>query len=276
MTIRNASSGTVGAIYIGVNSSGTPNSFTHFIQAEASTFGGAAVADAEASGGNALDITLPVAGAEAEVARWALDGPSQLKEGAGRYFRVIGRFAIVSAGGGIPLTSLVPFAVRLKIMSGTNVIWTGPRVIIRANYALRDFGVIPLPPASLPFTEAFTLSPLNLSLWGDSMSGSTKVVSLDALQFTPLDSYRTFEMAAEGLTNGRTLHDEPHRGYLFQYDSSDGNNRSNVFTASGTWIWLRPGQATRIIFLTSLTDGTASIGKILDLSISYRARRLTI
>jgi hypothetical protein len=185
--------------------------------------------------------------------------------------RLLARFNLEAAA--LP----VPFGIRPKVLLGTgDVIWTGPEVLITASYALRDLGMIPLPPYALPFAEAFTLGNLQLELSGRSLTGAATQVKLDYIQLTPVDSYRVYEPRVYGLANARQIVDDPTTGMLYQQNTADSNGRSNVYLASGSPIWLWPGKDCRLIVLHITADTLAAITRVLTFAVSYRPRRLTI
>lgn len=248
-------------VFVAHNVRSAPASFAHTLEAEAAT-GGTNQASGTASGGNYKDTAS--FSTSALLLTWSLS-TAFLDTCLGNYFQVLARL--------VGSFSATDVWVQLKLLiESTTVLWEGPWVNLKAFFAIQELGALQLPPALAGLTGVY---PLQLALYGKKESGST-TLSIDFLQFDPLDGYRRWVPAGFNLGQNATLYDDMRAGQVYT-DGWATAGKTPHYAGEGAPILLRPNEVQRLYFLaTSSVASTAEIDRSAQVRVYYRPRRLLL
>lgn len=234
-------------------------SMAHILEAENRNNGaGAVVANAAYGNGNYLRMT----GASNHFATWALPA-ALLSATAGRYLRLMARFASYSAGAKIYVRAELRDYYGLVTLARTPY----ETVLGPEDANIADLGLLPLPPGG--YSSNWAQNTLCLFFRADSAI----TVELDYLQLTPADElcYRHIEQRGMSVAANDWIVDDGIEG--LQYLIEGGANHP-IFTEHTPPLHVFPGVAQRLLFLHDGPD-TAANWK-LGVKAFYRPRRLTI
>lgn len=264
-SVLNTGTDYVKDLYIGHNALHNPATFAHILEGEngISTVG-SNTADATCSNGSRKSLSW-AATTETELLKWTLT-QALLNSALGGYFRVLARFSTAPA-----YTNLW---LRLQLTTGLaeNMLWKGP-LLLCPQQGLVDLGVIRLPPILPNQTD---INEIVLALSGKRNTAGTHTLELDFVQLTPLDSWRTYRGKFSWWGNGGYLTDDGPQGLVYWDISTPGAGKMTTHTPEGAPIQLLPGLRQRLYFLHSIQTLAAPIERMLDVSLWYRPRRVTL
>lgn len=135
LEMTNASGGTLGKLYVSHEVEIGAANLQAVYEGESATPLANNV-DATSSNGNFNRLTWPGT-AETDIATWTIAAAENTKI-RGRWLRVLARFANTLA-----YTDLY---LRLKLLSGTVVVWQGEKQVMSATNSLQEIGALPIPP----------------------------------------------------------------------------------------------------------------------------------
>lgn len=238
-------------IYIGVNAYSDPGNFTHMVEGEsaAPTYGTSS-SDSNSSNGAYLSKTF----SGASTILLSLPAAT-LQDGAGRFFRLLARFASVS--GAFYLRPIV------RDVDGLIDLFVGDEVRITSATPIADLGAIPLPPSG----GSASWAALTLLLQVRATASTT--IGLDFIQLTPMDSYAHIIQRGYSTPNNSTI----------TIDSIDGAvymDNYPIYTPIGLPILLFPNLLQRLLFLHDEGTGAPAIANTFSVRCYYRKRRLTL
>lgn len=249
-------------VMVGANAYSDPANLVHFLQGEARNSGGSTQADATASGGSRVDVTLS---ASPTAYTWTLP-QADLQRTRGRRFRVLLR-----TGGATGSAYIQP---QVRTTAGV-VVWAGDELALTMPIyeSWQDLGVVPLPPGG--YGTGAAAMRLGLAMRGAG------IIALDVLQLTALDSYLHMELPGVGVAigNNETIVHDGIEGMAYHLASAV---RVPLPTAFGGALTLQPGMINRLYILYQLNAaqtggaGDAPVAGSLSVRAYYRPRRVTV
>lgn len=164
-------------------------------------------------------------------------------------------------------TSLANVRFRLKLVSGSVVIWSGPLAPLTTTDIIQDLGVVNLPPG-----DPTMWSSLSLVISGKRTTAATETIQLDFVQiigreFAKLE-YLTPLAQNEDTLFGGDLKSRYRRGTVKAMD---------IVVYGAESLTVIPGMVNAFFFLAqTATANTAEINRKLSIRASYHPRRSTI
>jgi hypothetical protein len=213
------------------------------------------------SGGQAARLEWSGSPAETELARWSLSG-SFLAWAVNKPLRPMLRFAAVPADSDLWL--------GWQAVSGGQVVWNSPPLLIPPGQALVDLPALCLPPPPLvgPLGQAAP-GGLDLLLTARKSVPAACSLEVDAIQLLPLNGWRRL-LAARSLAYGQWLVDDGLEGAV--YGLQPLYERIPGYTALGEPLLLHPGRLQRFYFLNF--HGSQSLVDLnLTVQLTARVRR---
>jgi hypothetical protein len=218
-----------------------------------------------ASGGSIGSLAVAT-GTETDIATWTLTAAS-INAMSGRYVKFIIGFLE-------DYPYFENFRYRIKLLSGTEVIWQSSQVQIDTgvSMAIRDLLTFALPPGLAGLTN---LATIDLTLTGYQETGANVNSWIDWVQLTPVDGF-AFVRTKGIATNNRIVLDGINDVYYSDTPASSNTTLSYVYKTSIP-IMLQPGRVQRLYFLqhTDFADEYYTWQK-LGVKVFYRPRRLSI
>jgi len=245
-------------VHVANNVFASPTTFTHILEAEDCNYvagSAAATANADSSGGY-YQVATWGGDTETLALRWDLSA-AFLATAKGNRFRVLGRVVGASTG----------LRACIKTLLSVTTIAETPEVAVSTG--LIDFGIVQLPPYLTGETDLYALT---LSMYGRLTGGAT--LTLDYLQFTPLDSYRVLVPRGYGAAYMTTIVDNGITGSL--YVDWAGSGKTGHYIAHGSPVMLHPSVAQRLYFLCTNSSSGTDIMRTHTVRAYYRPRLLTI
>lgn len=164
-------------------------------------------------------------------------------------------------------TSLANVRFRLKLVSGSVVIWSGPLAPLATTDIIQELGVVNLPPG-----DPTMWSSLSLVISGKRTTAATETIQLDFVQiigreFAKLE-YLTPLAQNEDTLFGGALKSRYRFGTVKAMD---------IVVYGAESLTVIPGMVNAFFFLAQTsTANTAEINRKLSIRASYRPRRSTI
>lgn len=270
IVLRNdsASSMDTRKFYFWHNVVNSPQSFTHFWQAESASMGtsGSIVSNAVYSGASA--IAVPVSSSISStntIAKFALSG-SFLDACAGGNFLVIGKMGNdISANASV----YAKVSARFPQSTGLTTIGEGLETRLSSTTNFQTFGTIRLPPAGRG-SGAYA----DLALWLTVRSSASFNFYLDYIQIVPVDTgYAYIDQLGYSWASGLAVFDYIENEHYLS--SSTYTTKAPIMVAGGVPIMLYPSEVQRLYF--SVSDANAFyVHRNLNIEMKYRPRRLSI
>ena len=243
-------------IYVGL-STYSATAFEHIIEGEAGTGFTSTPASGSASGGS---VGRKAMSSSWGVLYWTLTG-TQMEYAGGRYFRLLMR-----TDGDPPENTYIRTSIVGLWESDTILLDYG----ITADYEMHDLGVVQIPPGLAGVTD---ISGLNLRVEVKNSAGGD--IDIDYIQMTPLDSYLNLTSSVSALlTSNYIIVDDGVKNITYREDTSGDKMSRHVRFGDHIYLW--PGVAQRLIFLSSEHTGASDIATTMNVSVHYRQRMLTI
>ena len=138
--------------------------------------------------------------------------------------------------------------LRIKVLTGTAVVYETEWVLYQANTMLVEFPTIFIPPEGL--TQATVM---NVAIYAMKTSGSSYTLAIDQVQFWPIDGgFRKLKPLAYSAV-GQYLIDDGYNDQVYWADSSLSNPAPNA-AGQGKRISILPGRPAVLAF-ANLTSG---------------------
>ncbi len=248
-------------VFVGLNHESAPSTFAHILEAEsaATIVAGATTAHASASNGNYVATTV-AAGAESTYFKFDLT-TAMLNAAKGNKFRVLARFYSAPPS---------DCQARIKVYTSVTPLWEGEQVDISSANGIIDLGTVRLPPY---LVGTGTIYPLELYVLYEKAAGGT--VSLDFLQLTPLDGWRSLESRGYGASYNVRVVDDGLDDLVYSDGWSPAGKFGN-YVGYGNRIMLWPGKDQRLYFLSNKLSAISDIAQTWSVRVYYRPRILTL
>jgi hypothetical protein len=208
------------------------------------------------SGGKYLYYTL-TDGTEQEACRW-------LGAFSGMRYHIMARFT--------ENTSLGNIKFRLRVLSGTTVLWQGEQFsMINPTETIQDLGVVLLPPADKSYFNFTAGLRCSLSLMAQRTTGVTETIKLDYLMLFPADQFQIVNCMVDTAYTNSLVFGENSEGEQI-YRNVGGTYYNDLITI-GNPITILPKADNYITVLWIAAAGGSEVVRTATLTGGYFPRR---
>lgn len=213
-------------------------------------------ADATCSGGAATSYTLSTS-SETNMFTIAITGADTFSQLGGESFHILARFR--------NNTSLANVKFRLKFLSGSTTVWSGPQILLSDTDIIQDLGVMNIPPG-----DSGSWGAGNLVITGQRTTAVSETIGLDFVQFFGGD-YAELRGLVDLTADGYLSYGGADRGLIHIQGGGAPTRDWIAYGADALRVY--PGRDNMLLILSQTsTPGTAEIDHATTIEAFYRPR----